>query len=389
MEGETATSVQIGHAVHVPEDPSRVGGVPGIGTFMLRGNALAYDGGFGASSLNLELGAGVKGGFAYDIDLLLGPGTWIGERVGVAATGGLAIGSVYHRIPFAFRVPVQLTVAVHPVGGLFLNLWARGEWVTGEESVRQSGSTSLPFTDELRLGIDSWIGTSVAGKTDNLALSVGVGYAELMGTRFATARIAFGSAGLPPLHDHAPARTGPGKNGEVPPAPPTTPPTTSYAQPLLLEIQDFCPTFARVVAAAPDGFAAIRGAEGSGVGGDGRKWASTLLPEGLAEAGVHLSMPAAAPSWHAIAYHGPDEAAATSRWRALAEQVASCELGGRFARDQRTAERVRSDVLRPVGNDALAGIVVTTEWQASPNDRHDTTGESPYVYTVRIKVGPP
>jgi hypothetical protein len=102
--------------------------------------------------LDLHLGAGTGGGFAYDGNLyLVGAGLELGwVTVGAVVGGGMS--GVTGREPFALQAPVELLAALVPHRRVRLHGWARASFVALADG-RQNGSERAPFGDELEAGV--------------------------------------------------------------------------------------------------------------------------------------------------------------------------------------------------------------------------------------------
>ena len=106
-----------------------------------------------AMELEAVLGGGLHG-FDYDLDLLLGPGWWLNQTVGLAAIGGVGIaGLTGGFMPFALKAPVRLVLSLNL--GSVVRVEARGgvNWLFGTSDRRKSGSEAVrSFADEMVVG---------------------------------------------------------------------------------------------------------------------------------------------------------------------------------------------------------------------------------------------
>lgn len=111
-----------------------------------------------ALGLDVRLGAEWPGAFVYRATLLpLGLGVKLGQRSFVAVLGGIGPGGSTAWLPFAWELPLELTLAfdlgpwirVHGAARVTATPWT---------SARQHGSDHAPFGDELELSAGLSIG---------------------------------------------------------------------------------------------------------------------------------------------------------------------------------------------------------------------------------------
>lgn len=177
-------------------DPSRVGGMTNLGALSLRlralvGRSVAWTGG-----LDAEVG-GAETGALYGATLhALGVAARWGRGSYVALQGGAGLSGASDAVPFALRLPAELSVAVS-VGPVRVSAWASVAW-TPLEDARARGSTTLSFVDECEAGLSLRIGrqrpywgTVSAGAGP----SINVAYREFMGTRSLGVMIGFDLSG--------------------------------------------------------------------------------------------------------------------------------------------------------------------------------------------------
>ena len=177
-------------------DPARVGGMTNQGAFSLRlralvGRTVAWTGG-----LDAEVG-GAETGVIYGATLhALGLAARWGRGSYVSLSGGAGLSGAPGAVPFAFRFPAELSVAVS-LGPVRLGAWASVAW-TPTEDARAKGSPTLSLVDECEAGVSLRIGrqrrfwgTVNAGRGP----SINVAYREFMGARSLGVMIGFDLSG--------------------------------------------------------------------------------------------------------------------------------------------------------------------------------------------------
>lgn len=187
-------SMRLGYARVL--DPQRVGGMTNQGTFSLRTRALVGRRVAWCGGLDGELG-GAETGLVYGVALhALGlAGRW-GRGNVVALSGGAGVSGASGAIPFALRLPAELSVALS-LGPVRLSAWAGLAW-TPLEDARMKSSSWLTIADEVDAGLSLRIGrqrpywnTVSAGAGP----SIGVAYREFMGTRSLGVTLGFDLSG--------------------------------------------------------------------------------------------------------------------------------------------------------------------------------------------------
>ncbi len=133
--------------------------------------------------VDAALGGG--SGFAYELQLMLGAGMPIGERLGIGVASGPGIEGVTSTVPFGVTFPIELNVSWDMSRLLATKLTLRDGWVVASED-RKQGSELAPFGDELAGALHVVIserdregGYSEARD----GLEVGFEYRELMGAQ--------------------------------------------------------------------------------------------------------------------------------------------------------------------------------------------------------------
>lgn len=104
------------------------------------------------AAVDVRLGAGVYGGFAYDFALrVLGVGLAFGPRVRLSTTTGIGAHGHTGHIPAAMRFPFRATLHIDLGRRVHLSGFAQTTFVSFAE-VREQGSDTAPFGDELSAG---------------------------------------------------------------------------------------------------------------------------------------------------------------------------------------------------------------------------------------------
>jgi hypothetical protein len=186
-------SMRLGYA-HVL-DPARVGGLTHEGTFSLRTRALVGRRVAWCGGLDGAIG-GADTGLVYNATLYaLGlAARW--DRGGmVGLSGGVGVSGASGAIPFAVRVPAELSVTVN-LGPTRLTAWAGVAWVF--DDARKHGSTWQSFADEVDAGLTLRIGRQRpywSSVSAGAGPSIGFSYREFMGTRALGVTLGFDLSG--------------------------------------------------------------------------------------------------------------------------------------------------------------------------------------------------
>lgn len=108
-----------------------------------------------AGAIDVRFGAGVYGGFAYDVALrLLGAGLTVGHHARFSTTVGIGAHGHTGHIPAAMRVPVRATLHLELGRRVHLAGYAQAAFISFAD-VRQSGSSVAAdalFGDEFNAG---------------------------------------------------------------------------------------------------------------------------------------------------------------------------------------------------------------------------------------------
>lgn len=183
---EGTRDIQVGLLVSRVGDPARVGDLTTV-VALSQNHRFAMGAGplVPMVGIRADLGAGFGKhlGFAYDLDVLLGPALRSGPFV-FALTGGGGLGGVTGGyVPFTWRVPVEAYAGVDLFPGLRARLFGRPSWVSAD--ARKRGSKTLPFGDEFEAGLDVVIGKrrDESGWSNGGGLHIGFHTRELLGTR--------------------------------------------------------------------------------------------------------------------------------------------------------------------------------------------------------------
>lgn len=154
----------------------------------LLGKHLAYCAGFDAAF------GGSEGAFAYEANLYaVGGGVRLGRVGHVAVCGGAGFSGAAGALPFAWQLPVDVSLSFNLGRRLRPLVWARAVWLLSD-SRRDGGSPSLDTIDEGTLSVGLRIGKRRRyGRihTGN-GTFVGVRWSELGGARFIGLTIAHG-----------------------------------------------------------------------------------------------------------------------------------------------------------------------------------------------------
>jgi hypothetical protein len=136
-----------------------------------------------AAGLDVHVGAGVQGGFAYDIALYpLGIAAPIRFPVRCHLLAGAGTSGVTEHLPATATFPVELALQADVGWNWWLGAWFRPSWVTA--SARRDGAELLDFADELEIGVALRLGKggeSYRTRWGN-GLFVGAYHAERLGT---------------------------------------------------------------------------------------------------------------------------------------------------------------------------------------------------------------
>jgi hypothetical protein len=162
--------------------------------FSLRGVGETDPTGFAAGS-DVEIGAGLSGGFLYDVRMLFGLGTGLGEWFALGAMSGLGISGVTGKyVPLGVDVPIELFAGVE-VGNLFRGqLWGRASFLFASDA-RQDGAQHAPIGDELHTGVSLLLGEQQGGHNpDRTGLALTGAYRELLGTTGYEVSVGYGAA---------------------------------------------------------------------------------------------------------------------------------------------------------------------------------------------------
>jgi hypothetical protein len=188
---DAAASVWLGLSLDHTDEPRPPVAPPDVAAFDLRlrfllGNTVGY-----LPGLDLRLGGGLDGGFAYGFDLLAaGFAVRVGDDGWVALAAGGGLSGVIGRLPFAWRLPVELAAELDLDEHVRLIGCLRVAWDAGG---RPGGAPALPFADEaevllgLRLGDRKEYGDLTAASGYVIALR----YGELMGSHVVGVAVAF------------------------------------------------------------------------------------------------------------------------------------------------------------------------------------------------------
>ncbi len=144
--------------------------------------------------LDLRLGAGRGGGFAYDADLMpLGAGVALGPWARFGLLGGIDLSGVTGHVPFAVGFPLEARLELDLGYHVHLAGWAGVRAIAGADA-RQNGSANAPFGDELRLGatVRGGRGAKRWAEVWGNGVYLGILYAERLGTRELGAVIGWG-----------------------------------------------------------------------------------------------------------------------------------------------------------------------------------------------------
>lgn len=139
-----------------------------------------------AAAIDMRFGAGITGGFAYDVALrLLGAGLTFGHRARISTTFGIGAHGHTGHIPPAMRFPVRTTLHLELGRRVHLAGFAQIASISFAD-VRERGSSIAPFGDEfaaggyLRLGK----GGRQYGQVDwGNGYYLGAAYQEMLGER--------------------------------------------------------------------------------------------------------------------------------------------------------------------------------------------------------------
>lgn len=152
-------------------------GIAGFAGRKTIGYAMAFD---------IRFGAGMNGGFAYNVALHpLGVGVVLAHAVRFSTTIGIGTQGLTGHIPAALRWPVRATLHLELGRRLHLAGWAQATFISAADS-RQSGSESTPFGDELSAG--GYLRVGKGGREYGSSewgngYLVGAAYQEMLGDR--------------------------------------------------------------------------------------------------------------------------------------------------------------------------------------------------------------
>jgi hypothetical protein len=96
--------------------------------------------------VDAALGGG--SGLAYELQLMIGVGMPIGERLGIGVASGPGVEGVTSSMPFGVTFPIELNVSWDMSRLLATKLTLRDGWVVASDD-RRKGSEMAPFGDEL------------------------------------------------------------------------------------------------------------------------------------------------------------------------------------------------------------------------------------------------
>ena len=138
------------------------------------------------AAVDIRLGAGVSGGFAYDVALrLLGAGLALGHRARLLTTVGLGANGHTGHVAAAMRWPVRTTLHLELGRRVHLAGFAEAAFINFATD-RDQGSARAPFGDEFRAGgyLRLGKGGRQYGQTDwGNGYFLGAAYQEMLGER--------------------------------------------------------------------------------------------------------------------------------------------------------------------------------------------------------------
>jgi hypothetical protein len=172
-----------GAAYHRVGDPAMAGGLENYATLTGK-SRLVVQSLHLALGLDLELGGGFDGGFAYDVALGAGVGQTFAGSLAAGLTIGVGTDGVTgDRVPAALRVPVELFVTGNVGPYNHFILWGRNSFAFLADE-RDEGADLALFGDEASLGVGIGFGKNdmrlshIQGSGPMIALE----YSQRLGT---------------------------------------------------------------------------------------------------------------------------------------------------------------------------------------------------------------
>lgn len=137
---------------------------------------------------DLWLGGGL-GGFAYDVQTLLGIGVPFGSGFAIGVASGPGLEGLTGVIPLGLTVPIEADVDIEAARGFGLRFWARDGWVIRD--ARRRGAPHAPFGDEAGAGLDVVLGERGEGAYTRRrqGFTVGLAARETLGTQLYELRL--------------------------------------------------------------------------------------------------------------------------------------------------------------------------------------------------------
>ena len=203
-DSKSAMNLTFGYQYTSVGEPDKFGtGVEGAWHGLrLSGNSIGTK---GPMAISLDAGISKAGeNWYYDVDLMVGGGTWVQRKYGIGVVGGIGTSGISSEtLMQAWQVPVQAFFVGHINRKLTISAFARATWyLQGDDAkvaARKRGSAIASFADQFSVGVFAYYGSKTPAyrAQAKYGLPAGVVMKEMLGTSYFGLVIGAGQSQLP------------------------------------------------------------------------------------------------------------------------------------------------------------------------------------------------